>query len=170
MITTMYSSEVWAMIIFSFILDNSLWFTPFSDCFFRREDGAKIERWLFFYTYFIEISIWIGLLRINLLAVTYYRKGLFRFWTLLCIAVHSCTVTRGIDLPSVFLSPPHFLHAIRSRMAHSSNVFIHESTINSAQGDIHINNRDSGMHEFRPGSVHKSIFINDPIKDFVTWN
>ena len=32
-------------------------------------------------------------------------------------------------------------------MTHSSNVFIQGSTINSAQGDIYINNTDSGMQD-----------------------
>ena len=44
---------------------------------------------------------------------------------------------------------------------HSSNVIIQGSTFNSAQGDIHINQTDSGMHDFR--SVQKSILIDDPI-------
>jgi hypothetical protein len=33
-------------------------------------------------------------------------------------------------------------------MAHSSNVIINGSTFNSARGDIYINNKDSGMHDF----------------------
>ena len=53
-------------------------------------------------------------------------------------------------------------------MDHSSNVFIHRSTFNSAQGDFHVHTRDSesGMHNFR--SVHTSILINDTMKDFVS--
>jgi hypothetical protein len=51
-------------------------------------------------------------------------------------------------------------------MAHSSNVIINGSTFNSAQGDIHINNKDSGMHGFM--SVQKSILIDDPMKDFIS--
>ena len=52
------------------------------------------------------------------------------------------------------------------KMAHSSNVYIDKGTFNSAQGDIHVYNRDSesGMHNFR--SVQKSTLIDDPIKDF----
>jgi len=45
-------------------------------------------------------------------------------------------------------------------MAYSSNVFIHGSTINSAQGDIHINDKDSGLHILRLGvslgAIHDS--------------
>jgi hypothetical protein len=52
-------------------------------------------------------------------------------------------------------------------MAHSSNVFIHGSTINSAQGDIHINNKDSGMYDFR--FVQKRILIDDPMKDLIPF-
>ena len=37
-------------------------------------------------------------------------------------------------------------------MAQFSNVVIHGGTFNSAQGDLHIHNKDSGMHDFR--SVH----------------
>ena len=53
---------------------------------------------------------------------------------------------------------------------HSPNVFIHGSTINSAQRDFHIHNKDSesGKHNFR--SVRKSILIYHTMKDFVTWN
>ena len=63
--------------------------------------------------------------------------------------------------------PPQSLH-VTSAMDHSSNVYIHESTINSAQGDIHINNnKDSGMHDFR--SVQKSVLIIDvSMKDFIS--
>ena len=51
-------------------------------------------------------------------------------------------------------------------MIHSSNLII-GSTFNSAQGDIHINNRDSesGMHNF--SSLQKIILIDDPTKDFI---
>ena len=81
---------------------------------------------------------------------------------MLCIAV--LIIERGINNPSFSL--PHLLHLPLLGMAHSSNVIIHGSTFNSAQGDLHINNKDSGMHDFR--FVQKSILINDPIKDFVT--
>ena len=53
------------------------------------------------------------------------------------------------------------LHAATGRMTHSSNVFIHGSTINSERGDIHTNKEDSGTHDFSP--LQKSIFINDAI-------
>jgi hypothetical protein len=64
---------------------------------------------------------------------------------------------RGIDVPSFSLATsleslatlPHFPVV---EMAHFSNVIIHGSTINSAQGDLHIiNDRDpeSGMHNIR---------------------
>jgi hypothetical protein len=51
-------------------------------------------------------------------------------------------------------------------MAHFklSNV-IYGGTFNSAQGDFHINNKDTGMHDFR--SVQISILIDDPVKDFI---
>ena len=53
-------------------------------------------------------------------------------------------------------------------MAHFSNAIIYGGTFNSAQGDLHINNRhpESGMHDFR--SVRKSILIDDPMKDFIS--
>ena len=60
--------------------------------------------------------------------------------------------------------PPHFLHALP--VLAMANFFIHGSTINSVQGDFHINNKDSGMHDFT--SVQKSILIDDPIKDFIS--
>ena len=62
--------------------------------------------------------------------------------------------------------PPHPLPLPVVEMAHVSNVFIHGGTFNSAH-DLHINDRDpeSGMHDFR--SVQKSIFIDDPMKDFI---
>ena len=51
----------------------------------------------------------------------------------------------------------------------SSNVIIHGSTFNSAQGDLHIHNgyslAESGTHDFN--SLEKSILIVDPIKDFI---
>jgi hypothetical protein len=53
-------------------------------------------------------------------------------------------------------------------MAHFSNVIINDGSFkfNSAQGDLHIHNRDSesGMH-FR--SIQKSTLIDDPMKDFI---
>ena len=57
-------------------------------------------------------------------------------------------------------------------MAHTSNVIIQGGTFNSAQGDFHINNKDSesGMHNFRSVQKSISILIDDTIKDFVTWN
>ena len=52
-------------------------------------------------------------------------------------------------------------------MAHSSNVFIHGATFNSAQGgDIHINSKESDMQGFK--SVQQSIFIDNPMKAFRT--
>ena len=54
----------------------------------------------------------------------------------------------------------HLLHAASGKMTHSSNVFIHWSTINSAATFI--------LTRRIQGSVQKSIFINDAIKDFVT--
>ena len=66
--------------------------------------------------------------------------------------------------------PPHLLHITSVEMAHSSNVIIHGSTFNSAQGDLHIHNKDSklesGMHDFR--SIQRSILIDDPMKDFIS--
>ena len=56
------------------------------------------------------------------------------------------------------LSIPHLLHAASGKMTHSSNVFIHWSTINSAATFI--------LTRRIQGSVQKSIFINDAIKDF----
>ena len=55
-------------------------------------------------------------------------------------------------------------------MAHFSNVVIQGGTFNSAQGDLHINNKDpeSGMHDLR--SIQKSILIDDPMKVFLTLN
>ena len=48
-------------------------------------------------------------------------------------------------------------------MAHSSNVFIHGSTFNSAQGDFHIHNRDSesGMNDFGPFRKHPYQWPNE---------
>ena len=65
-------------------------------------------------------------------------------------------------------SPPHLLQLQVLQMALSSNVIIHGGTFNSAQGDLHINNRnsESGMHDFR--SVQKRILIDDPMKDFIS--
>ena len=105
-------------------------------------------------------------LQIKLFAVI---KDLFRLWTLLCIAVP--WLTRGIDLLSVFLSPPHLLHVTSSRMAlfNSSNVIIQGGTFNSVQGGLHIHNRysESGMYDFM--SVLKRILIDEPMKDFIPW-
>ena len=50
-------------------------------------------------------------------------------------------------------------------MAHPSNVLIQGGIFNSAQGDIHINETDLGMHDFR--SVQKSFLIDDSMKDFI---
>jgi hypothetical protein len=66
----------------------------------------------------------------------------FRIWTLLCgIAV--------LDVPLTTSLATRYHRAV-VEMAHfqSSNVIIHGGTFNStqAQGDLHINNRDSGMH------------------------
>ena len=59
-------------------------------------------------------------------------------------------------------------HLLVIEMIHSSNVMIHGSTFNSAQGDIHIHSWDSesGMHDFR--SVQKGILIDDSMKDFTS--
>ena len=59
------------------------------------------------------------------------------------------------------------IHSNSVEMAHSSNVMIPRATFISAQGDVHIHNRDSesGMHNF--GSVQESILIDDRIKDFI---
>ena len=46
--------------------------------------------------------------------------------------------------------PPPHLPVLLLEMAHSSNVIIHGSTFNSAQGDIHINKTDSGMYDLSP--------------------
>ena len=50
-------------------------------------------------------------------------------------------------------------------MAHSSNIIIHRRTFNSGRGDFHINNKDSGKHDFRS---QKSILIDDLMKDFIS--
>ena len=83
-----------------------------------------------------------------------------RIWTLLCSIRN-----KGFHL---YHSPRHLRHVPVLEMAHSSNVIIHGGIFNSAQGDFHINNKDSGMYVLR--SVQKSIqvLIDDPIKDFVT--
>ena len=56
-------------------------------------------------------------------------------------------------------------------LAHSSNLTIHGGIFNSnsAQGDLHIHNRDSesGMHNSR--SVQRSILIDYPMKVFTPW-
>ena len=62
--------------------------------------------------------------------------------------------------------PPPYLPVVE--MAHSSNVIIQGGTFNSAQGDFHINNNDSGMHNFTGRFVQKSILIDDQMKDFIT--
>ena len=67
--------------------------------------------------------------------------------------------------------PPHLLNVYLPvvQMAHFkfSNAIIQGGTFNSAQGGLHVDNRDSksGMHDFR--SVQKSILIDDPMKDFI---
>ena len=96
-IHTMYTSNVWAMILLVVYL-LSLCGVPriFLWLLFRREDEAINGGWLsMLLFFFIGIFIWIGPLWIMFLAVI---KGLFRFWTLLCMAVP--WLTRGIDLPS----------------------------------------------------------------------
>ena len=81
-------------------------------------------------------------------------------------AVHTALIReRGIGV----LSFTHHLTCYMLPVTEmGSNIFIHRSTINSAQGDFHVHNRDSesGMHNFR--SVQISILIGDPMKDFVT--
>ena len=75
----------------------------------------------------------------------------------LCNALHSCTY--------IFLTHHLTCYTLPvMEIAHSSNLFFYESTINSAQGDIHINNKDSGMHDFRSVQNLK-ILIDNPIKD-----
>ena len=59
---------------------------------------------------------------------------------------------RGIGFPSSSPTTSLGYTLPMLEMAHSSNVLIHGSTINSAQGDLHIHNRDSesGMqHQVR---------------------
>ena len=73
-----------------------------------------------------------------------------------------------IDLPSSSSSPTSLPTLPAVEMAHSSNVIIHGGTFNSAQGDLHINNKDSGMQDFIGLSVQKSILIDDPMKDLMT--
>jgi hypothetical protein len=82
--------------------------------------------------------------------------------------VHSCTCLENEE--SMFHVSHHHLTCYTYtmvEMALFSNVMIHGSTFNSAQGDFHIHNMysESGMHDFR--SVQKSILIDDPVKDFI---
>ena len=84
---------------------------------------------------------------------------------MLCIAV---LIREGrINVPS--FSPTTSLNMLPvAERDHSSNVFIHGSTINSAQRDFHIHNSDSesGVHNFR--SVQTSILIyshNEGLRD-----
>ena len=82
---------------------------------------------------------------------------------MLCIAV--LIRERGINV----LSFSHHLTCYTLPvvgMAHSSNVIIQGGIFNSAQADVHINNKDSGMHDFR--SVQKSLHIDDLMKDFIS--
>ena len=69
-------------------------------------------------------------------------------------------LTRGIDLPSVFLSTPHLLHVTMAQF-NSSNVIIQGGIFSSGQGGLTINNGDPeyGMHDFI--SVLKRILIDD---------
>ena len=87
----------------------------------------------FLFTYFIEISIWIGLLWIIKSTVTYTR-------------------TQARNRSSIFLSPPYLLHVTSGRMANfnSSNVIIQGGIFSSGHGDLTINNGDPefGMHDF----------------------
>ena len=48
------------------------------------------------------------------------------------------------------------------------NVIIHGGTFVSAQGDVQINNKESGMHDFR--SVQNDILIDDLMKGFISWD
>ena len=78
-----------------------MWCTPLF-AFLERGRGIKravVDDENFSYTHFIAVI-----------------KGLLRLWTLLCIAVP--WLTRGIDLSSVFLSPPHLLHVTSWRGWH----------------------------------------------------
>ena len=66
-----------------------------------------------------------------------------------------------LDVPS--FSPTHHLTCYTlplsvKEMANSSNVFIHGSTFNSAQGDFHIHSRDSesGMYDFLKGLFRRA--------------
>ena len=100
------------------------------------------------------------------------RTGLeyYRFVQNVDIAVHTYLYLLEIE-ESVF-SPTslgltwHTLPVVE--MAQSSNVIVNGGTFNSAQGDLHIHSRDSesGMHDF--SSVHISILIDDPMKDFIS--
>ena len=77
------------------------------------------------------------------------------------IAVHSCTYwITSINVPTRHLTC-YTLPVVEMGGSHSSNVMIHGSTINSAQRDVHIHNRDSesGMHDFK--SVQKNILIDN---------
>ena len=93
----------------------------------------------------------------------------FGIWTLLC----GIAVLSDYNRCSIFLTRylACYTLPVVVEMAHfqSSNVIIHGGTFNSAQaqGDLHINNKDSGMHDF--WSVQKSILIDDSMKDFMTW-
>ena len=79
---------------------------------------------------------------------------------MLCIVV--LIKGRGIN-GSIILT--HHLTCYTPPVLEMANVIIHGATFNSAQGDVHINNRDSGMYDFK--LVQKNILIDDTMKDFV---
>ena len=56
----------------------------------------------------------------------------------------------------------HHLNCYTLPVLEMANVIIHGGTFNSAQGDFHINNKESGMYNFN--SVQKSLLIYDPIR------
>ena len=60
----------------------------------------------------------------------------------------------------IFLTPPNMLPLVETAHSSNMNVMFHGGTINSAQGDLHIHNKDSesGMHNFR--SIQKIILID----------
>ena len=111
----------------------------FCDCFFLeggRGDNRAVVVDENFIPNFIEIYISIGLVNCKLLAVI---KGLFRFWTLLYMAVPWLIA----ESESIFL-PTHLLHVTSCRMAsfNSSNVIIQGGIFNSGHGGLNINNGD----------------------------
>ena len=174
-IPTMYTSDVWAMIILVLYSITLCGVHPFFLCllFWKGWRGNKNGCWWdFLYTYFYWILnfylIWPGdCLRIKLLAVI---KGLFRFWTLLCIAVPWLTL--GIDLSfsqtlttlTCYTLPVVGWHPSISQMLSSKGV---HSTQRRATFIFTIGTQNL-VCDFR--SVQKSILIDDPLKDFIPWD